>query len=284
MKCQKNVFTLIELLVVISIIAILAGMLLPTLSKAREKGRAIASANNCKQWGTGNLMFADDHQERLAWDGEDTLEKSYASSNAANDSNELWQDVIPPYVSQPALKDFATNVSKAANAFHNNTIFCDPSARTPGAKEKFDATYDAANKLSLSAGYYYFFAYVPNSKLNSNSTYTPFGAERTKLTQIKRGSATVMFLEKRTTVAELTAQGLSNDTAGFYKKSVDRTRADWQRVAARHNKGAYIVFADGHVDNIAYRYMITAGIDAVSNVSGGYNKPDLIWNPLGTAN
>lgn len=65
MKTRK--FTLIELLIVMLIISILASMMLPTLNKAREKARKIASSNNLKQIGTAMFAYTIDNESKFPY-------------------------------------------------------------------------------------------------------------------------------------------------------------------------------------------------------------------------
>ena len=64
---ERAAFTLIELLVVIAIISILASLLLPTLSRAKEKARRIYCVSNQRQVSLGLRMWADDNTSRFPW-------------------------------------------------------------------------------------------------------------------------------------------------------------------------------------------------------------------------
>jgi prepilin-type N-terminal cleavage/methylation domain-containing protein/prepilin-type processing-associated H-X9-DG protein len=98
---MRKGFTLVELLVVIAIIAILAALLLPAVSGAKEKGKSIICRNNLKQLEAAAIMYASEHQDQLP----------------PRFVIPLWPLPLEPYYHNVALLKCPTEVNGSARSY-----------------------------------------------------------------------------------------------------------------------------------------------------------------------
>ncbi|MBL8048309.1 MAG: prepilin-type N-terminal cleavage/methylation domain-containing protein [Chthonomonas sp.] len=154
---QRRAFTLIELLVVIAIIAILAAILFPVFTKAKEAAKVTVSISGMKQVGTAWFLYNSDNDDQFS-------PRRIAASSAAGNGELSWKQIIFPYV-------------KSIDVFQDKV---NPAAKYP------DDTSDTGYRASLgqvvvgprmARGYaYYDMAFLVNSDFNSRN-YSPSQVE-----------------------------------------------------------------------------------------------------------
>ena len=186
---KTEAFTLIELLVVIAIIAILAAILMPVLSSARERANQIYCLNNMRQWGLAFHMYCDDNNGYVPAEGNVGAPINDKGSATSTDNYDFaWYNVIPPTIGIPPLINlYGLNGHSASPPLPNShSLFSCPSCPDPLKSMGYQ------NPLSTKMA---FFMYGQNTRLCVDVSGLLAGSPQTKLVNVVKPSQTVFLAE-----------------------------------------------------------------------------------------
>jgi len=231
-----SAFTLIELLVVIAIIAILAALLLPVLAKAKEEGRAANCKGNLRQLTLCWEMYADDNQGVLApnnwidYVGGDlggfNQSVSWCNGDAQTDTttSNLQTGLLFPYNRSTGIYHCPSDVSTIVDV-NGNPL---PQLRT--------RSYNMSQSVN---GLGFYVDPILNDGYAVDVTQPCFA----KLSQVTNPPPTRLFV-----FIDENEGTLQDDQFGYPMVNSGSYGTWWDMPSNRHNQGANLSFADGHVE------------------------------------
>ena len=221
-------FTLIELLVVIAIIAVLAGMLLPSLGSARESCKSISCANNLSQLGKITSLYASDNNDFFPYG-------AYKSSNDKFFSIDSDGCALASYfVGKNNGCNRIAGIEKTGEQINRSLLLC-PSVDTRNLSYETDGIQ--SNRPTIVNGFFLSLS-VNEFAFNSYARTTSCHLPALMISSIKKPSQMVFY-------ADGNGQG---GTDYRCKWSASSTSSGLLRIVpARHRGGANFAYADSHV-------------------------------------
>ena len=235
MTCRfhlRAAFTLLELLVTIALIALLAALLTPALSKSWAAAQERACASNLRSWGQAFVLYASDHGGYLPHP--DGPEREDKSSGVGQPHEHCYVDMLPPYLGERPWRDYPEGQKPAGGIW-----------QCPRTRLLSDDAY------SYQPSREGFFSYAMNSYLAHDFPFgLPWGAEPQPsflaLSKCTAPATTILMFEQTLSPAAGSGQAGSLKTAGQYPAE------DARAVTERHNHtagglGGNVLYIDGHV-------------------------------------
>lgn len=255
-KAQRRIdsrgggFTLIELLVVIAIIAILAAMLLPALTKAKQKAQGIGCLNNGKQLMMAWKMYADDNVDRVANNfGVTQTEATIQAGTFVNWVNnvmdwtgsDMWGNFNPTYVQNGVLAPYLAK---------NLGVYKCPADHYASGPQIAQGHSSRARSISMNAffGPYDEHPTAADTWPQGKNTFDPTFRQWLKISTVNRPSVYFVTLDEH--------PDSIND--GYFLNNPNGIQSNWgDTPASYHNGAGGISFADGHSEIHKWRGFAT---------------------------